>query len=41
MFRRCKIMKKGNTIFEGELKKWMNSLYLKMYVAENKRLTYL
>ena len=23
MFRRCKIMKKANTIFEGELKKWM------------------
>ena len=41
MFRRCKIMKKGNTIFEGELKKWMILLCLKMYINENERLTFL
>ena len=41
MFRRCKIMKKGNTIFEGELKKWMILLCLKMHITENERLTFL
>ena len=41
MFRRCKIMKKANTIFEGELKKWMISLRSNMYIHSNERLTYL